>query len=348
MPSKEELIRQFDANGPGIAGKLFGLPFTVHEAELVIVPIPWEVTVSQNEGTSDGPAKILEVSSQIDLFSKEIEDVWKLGVAMLDIPTAIKEENTKLRKLAAQHIEALAHRGDEANKILPSKINEASESLLVYIKHTTQELLKKGKMVAVLGGDHSVPLGFLKALSEKYYQFGILQIDAHADLRKGYEDFTYSHASIMFNALKLKSITKLVQVGIRDYCEQEYSLIQSTDRIKTFFDADIKADEYKGKPWEATCKNIVAELPDLVYLSVDIDGLDPKLCPNTGTPVPGGLELAQVVYLLKILVQSGKKIIGFDLCEVSGKTEWDAQVGARVLFELCNWMAVSQGKLRVK
>ncbi len=345
MPNKEELIRQFDANGPGIAGHLFGLPFTTHEAELVIVPIPWEVTVSQNEGTSNGPTKILEVSSQIDLFTKEIKDVWKLGVAMVDIPIAIKEESDNLRKLSRQHIEALAS-GKKTNNIIPTKINEASESLIVYVKHTTQELLKKGKMVGVLGGDHSVPLGFLKALSEKYYQFGVLQIDAHADLRKGYEDFTYSHASIMFNALKLKSVTKLVQVGIRDYCEQEYELIQSTDRIKIFFDVDLKEDSFKGKTWEATCKSIIDELPDLVYISFDIDGLDPKLCPNTGTPVPGGLELAKVVYLLKLLVQSGKKIIGFDLCEVSGKTEWDAQVGARVLFELCNWMAVSQGKLR--
>jgi agmatinase len=203
-------------------------------------------------------------------------------------------------------------------------------------------------MVGLLGGDHSTPLGFLRALSEKYERFGILQIDAHADLRKAYEGFTYSHASIMYNALKLPSVSRLIQVGIRDFCEEEQDVInRSRGRISTFFDEDLKAWRYKGETWDALCNSIIKELPANVYISFDIDGLDPKLCPNTGTPVAGGLEFQEAIYLIKKVAQS-RKIIGFDLCEVApGQNDWDANVGARLLYNLCNWMAVSQGKLKV-
>lgn len=105
---------------------------------------------------------------------------------------------------------------------------------------------------------------------------------------------------------------------------------------------------FEGKSWSKICEQILADLPEQVYISFDIDGLNPKLCPNTGTPVPGGLEFEQAIYLLKKIVASGKKIIGFDLSEVSpGNDDWDANVDARLLFQLCNWMAVSQGKLAV-
>lgn len=203
-------------------------------------------------------------------------------------------------------------------------------------------------MIALLGGDHSTPLGFIRALSEQYNRFGILQIDAHADLRKAYEGFTYSHASIMHNALKLPAVGRLVQVGIRDYCDEELEVMKrGMGRIVTHYDQDLKEQLYEGKSWAAICEKIIADLPKEVYISFDIDGLNPKLCPNTGTPVAGGLEFEQAIYLVKKLVKSGRKIIGFDLNEIApGSDDWDANVGARLLFQLCNWMAVSQGRLR--
>jgi agmatinase len=181
-------------------------------------------------------------------------------------------------------------------------------------------------------------LGYLQLQAEQHTDFGLLVIDAHMDLRKAYEGFTYSHASIFYNALEqLPQIKKLVQVGIRDYCHEEKEYVeQSENRIQIFYDRDMRAKIYQGISWASICEEIVESLPDKVYLSVDIDGLDPKLCPNTGTPVPGGLEYEELVYLLNTLQSSGKTIIGFDLCEVSpGDSDWDGNVGARLLFHLC-------------
>lgn len=345
--SKEEQLSDFNPNSPGIEGRLFGLPFTPDTAELVIIPVPWEVTVSYHSGTASGPKAVMDASTQVDVAVKDIPDAWKLGVAMLPFPDALFEESTKLREWATTHIEQATgsiKAGDPAVK----KINEACENLNVYVRSTAQQWLKKGKMVALLGGDHSTPLGLLRLLNERYDRFGILQIDAHMDLRKAYQGFTYSHASIMYNALKLPGVSRLVQVGIRDYCEEELDVMKrSMGRIVTWFDEDIKAQMFEGRSWSETCDRIIADLPENVYISFDIDGLDPQLCPSTGTPVPGGLSFFEATFLVKKLVASGRKIISFDLNEVApGPTDWDANVGARMLYQLCNRMGVSQGFLK--
>jgi agmatinase len=308
--------------------------------------------VSYHTGAVFGPSAILDASTQVDLFIKEIPDAWKSGIAMLPIPHDIIEESKKIRTIASEHIRKF--HSDEPyliNDPLLIRINQACETLNIYVKSITQKLLDEGKLVVLLGGDHSTPLGFLRALSERYERFGILQIDAHADLRKAYQGFTFSHASIMYNALKLAPIKKLVQVGIRDYCEEEMIKIhRSKGRIVTFFDEEIKSASYLGKNWDTICNEIIDNLPDLVYISFDIDGLDPKLCPNTGTPVPGGLEFDQVTYLIRKLVRSGRKIIGMDLNEVAGggSNDWDANVGARMLYQLCNWMILSRKEKAIK
>ena len=187
-------------------------------------------------------------------------------------------------------------------------------------------------------------MGYLEALSERYDSFGILQIDAHMDLRKAYEHFTYSHASIFYNALSIPQLSKLVQVGIRDCCEEEVAMANHSDgKVKVISDQEIKAKQYQGISFVEICNYIVELLPEQVYVSFDIDGLDPKLCPNTGTPVPGVLDYNEAIFLIQTLVESGRKIIGFDLCEVAGSPhEWDGNVGARVLYELTCWMGKSQ------
>ena len=351
MSIKEEIIASFDPNGPGTSGNLFGLPFDEETADLIIIPAPWEVTVSYTAGTADGPEAILDASVQVDLFIKDIPEAWKLGIHMLPISDGFRKENEKYRDLASKYIQWLEE-GDEdwvsdELKVIPTTINEISEKLNIYIKAQALKQLDKGKLVGLLGGDHSTPLGFISALSEKYNNFGILQIDAHADLRKAYENFKYSHASIMYNAMKIPQVSRLVQVGIRDFCEEEANYIKSSEgRVVTFFDEDLQSALLEGYTWQNICKNIIEHLPDQVYISFDIDGLDPKLCPNTGTPVPGGLQYHQVIYLIKEVVKSGRTIIGFDLNEVApGQDEWDANVGARLLYQLSNLMAVSQGRL---
>lgn len=347
--SSPDTVQNFDPNGPGIKGQLFGLPYTLSNASIVIVPVPWEVTVSYHSGAAFGPKAILDASAQVDLFVKDIPDAWKAGVAMLPINDDILTESARVRTLASQHIRRLEQHGSVSSKDpLLNKVNEACENLNIYIKSTVTKLLAEGRAVGLVGGDHSIPLGFIRALAQQYGNFGILQIDAHADLRKAYQGFTYSHASIMYNALKVRSVKKLVQVGIRDFCDEEMQVIdRASGRVVTFFDEDIKLEMYNGRTWSNICEKIVAALPERVYISFDIDGLDPKLCPNTGTPVPGGFEFFQVTHLLRTLVQSGRKIIGFDLNEVapSRDSDWDANVGARMLYQLVNMMAVSQGKL---
>ncbi len=176
------------------------------------------------------------------------------------------------------------------------------------------------------------------------YCFGILQIDAHCDLRKAYEGFNYSHASIMYNVLnEVPQVKKLVQAGIRDFCQEEWDYICNSDfRVITYFDKNIKERQYEGQTWKQIADEIIQHLPEKVYISFDADGLDPKLCPNTGTPVQGGFETEQVFYLFKQILQSGRKIIGFDLNEVGvGENDWDSNVGARVLFKLCNFLVHS-------
>lgn len=348
--TKEEVIASFDPNTAGQAGKIFGLPFAPEHASLIIIPVPWEVTVSYKTGAARGPEAILAASSQVDLFVKDLPDAWQLGICMLPVPEALQGESMRARELAHRHILRIEEGEDfDPQDPVLLKVNEASESLNIYVKTTAQRYLKEGKMVVLLGGDHSTPLGFLRALSEQHDRFGILHLDAHADLRKAYEGFTYSHASIMYNALKLPEISRIIQVGIRDLCEEEMAIIQkSMGRVVTFFDNDIKGDMFQGKTWDAICDDIINELPETIYISFDIDALDPKLCPNTGTPVPGGFEFEQALYLIKKVVRAGKKIIGIDLNEVAPgeEGEWDANVGARVLYALCNWMAVSRGKLK--
>ncbi len=337
-----DIYNNFDPNSPAESGSnIFGLPFDQQTAKLVIIPVPWEVTVSYRTGTAKAPQAVREASYQVDLFDPFIKDAWNMGIYLSDFPTDIYQLNKKLRKKADKYITWLTNGRDpeleEKMEEYRITINNACHELHSQIKNTALNLLNKDKIVAMLGGDHSTPLGLLQALSEFHGTFGILQIDAHADLRIAYEGFEYSHASIMHNALKIKDVSHLVQVGIRDYCEQEHDYINTESRITTFYDRDIKQQKICGVSWHQICNQIINKLPDLIYLSLDVDGLDPKLFPNTGTPVPGGMEFDELLYLLEQLVKQNKKIIGFDINEIApGKDEWDANVGARLLYRISN------------
>ena len=348
-------VASFDPNAPGDAGGgIFGLPFTPAEAQVVVVPVPWEVTVSYRAGTAMGPQAIKEASMQVDLYDPDLPDAWKLGLAMEEEDEVIAKVSRSLRPLAADYISWLeaGQPADQAGKWgnVPAEVGAEGKKMVEWLKAKTGALLDAGKAVVVLGGDHSTPLGYMHALAERHESFGILQIDAHCDLRPAYEGFEYSHASIMYNALQLPQVKKLVQVGIRDLCQQEANLIEhSSGRIAMFHNRFINEEKFAKKSWKKVCGKIIAQLPPKVYISFDIDGLDPKLCPGTGTPVPGGLEFEEATYLLRSIVRSGRTIIGLDLNEVApGDTDWNGIVGARLLYQLCNWMAVSQGRLQAK
>jgi agmatinase len=344
--TKQDKIKNFDPNSIGdVNAGMFGLPFSMSESEIALIPVPWEVTVSYGGGTIDGPEQIFEASFQVDLYDPIVKDAWKLGISMDDIHEELKEKSEIYRPVAEIIIDRQSN-GEPAADIDEIKdINKVCAEMNEWVKKRSLHFLKQNKTVGLIGGDHSTPLGMMQALSEHVGDFAILQIDAHADLRVAYEGFEFSHASIMYNALKINNVKKLVQVGIRDYCQAEVDIINgSKGRVKTFFDRDIKQQQYQGKTWDAICKEIVAELPQNIYLSFDIDGLDPKLCPGTGTPVAGGFETEQVLYLLEQVVAAGKTFVAFDLNEVGGEDEWNANVASRLLYRIANLAAYSQGK----
>lgn len=322
---------------------IFGLPFTEGEARVVILPVPWEVTVSAGAGTSRTAEHIAKAALQVDLYDIDVPNGWKEGFYMRELNRKILMKSDYLRKEAELYIDYMT-KGNavEDNKFISKSLKEINEGGILlnnWVYDQSKELLAAGKLVAVLGGDHSVPLGYWKALAEVHSEFGILQIDAHCDLRQSYEAFVYSHASIMYNALnEIPAIKKLVQLGVRDFCEEELVRIRSSNkRIVTYFDQPLKERMFDGESWKTITEEIIEKLPQKVYLSFDIDGLDPKLCPNTGTPVPGGLQLEQVFYLVKKILESGRQFIGFDLVEVGvGDGCVDPAVGARILWKLCN------------
>ena len=337
----------FDPNAPASSEGIFGLPHTPAEARVVLIPVPWEATVSYGSGTADGPAAILRASHQVDLLDRDTGKPYESGIAMLPISEAVRSWSDEAKSLAAPIIE---HGGSEGGSGLEQnleRVNDIGRRLNGWVAHETRAWLECDKIVGIVGGDHSVPLGAISAIADKYPALGILHIDAHADLRVAYEGFTFSHASIMDNVIReIPNVSKLVQVGIRDYCEQEDDAIrQSAGRIRAFFESDVRRELLEGGSWRRICNRIVAELPENNYLSFDIDGLDPTLCPHTGTPVPGGLSFAEMVVLLRTLVDSGRKIVGFDLVEVApdptGRSEWDGNVAARVLYKVIGFALMS-------
>jgi agmatinase len=348
-----------DVDPSGVAvknGNFLGFPeISKTEADFVFLPIPWDVTTSYRQGTHKGPQAILDASYQVDLFSPELDEVWKLKVYTESLASTHAEKtlalNKQMRPLAEEHIAALERGEKNADLKKLLRINEACERVFLEYLKFSREVLETGKTLLTLGGDHSVSLGPILAHAEKFSNLSILHIDAHADLRQAYEGFTHSHASVLFNVLnsaKHKSsgrIAKLVQVGIRDVSKVEVELAQKDSRVEVFYDWDLKQASFNGLTWAKQVEEIIKPLTQTVYLTFDIDGLDPKLCPNTGTPVPGGLSFEQAVYLIHAIHRSGRKLVGADLVEVAPDplraSEWDANVGARVAFEILVALAKS-------
>ncbi|MGC8864515.1 MAG: agmatinase family protein [Bacteroidales bacterium] len=342
----------FNPNAIGIPnGNFLGLPYTIEEAEIILIPVPWDVTTSYRPGTARGPQAIIEASTQVDLFDFFLPRAWENKIATLPIFKEILQLNTKLRPMAKEvitRLEAGITEDDPELKKLLRQVNEGSTWLNAWVRNKAQEILDSGRIPAVVGGDHSTPLGLIQAVADKYPGFGILHIDAHADLREAYEGFTWSHASIMFNTLEDARPQKLVQVAIRDVCEEEMQLAAENPSVKQYNDYNLAFRKMAGEPFAEIGREIVDSLPQNVYISFDIDGLSPELCPHTGTPVPGGLNFMEAVQLLEMVATSGRRIIGFDLCEVAPgpEDEWDANVGARILQKLCNFTrlaALNQG-----
>ena len=314
---------------------LFGLTPSKQESDMWLIPAPWDATVSYRQGCQQGPEIISQASAQLDLYHPIYKDVFDDGIYLLDENADIKANNDTCRKLAQSIIKkhdngTALNEKDNNNQAI---INKACAEVHDWVYQQTEDAIKQERLVGLIGGDHSTSLGIIKALSDYIDSFAVLQFDAHMDLRECYQGFTHSHASVMKHVLDIPDVSRLIQVGVRDYCEEELMVMkQSKGRVKTFFNRDIKKELFQGKTWESICKKIINNCPENVYISFDIDALSPEHCPSTGTPVPGGLNFDQIDFLLAQLVKAKKRIVGFDLVEVAGeKDSVDAIVGARVL-----------------
>jgi agmatinase len=336
--------RDFDPSAAAQPGSgVFGLPHSADEAGVVLVPVPFEATTSYGGGTARGPEAILEASRQVDLFDVETGRPYQAGIHMLPIPDDIARLDREARRAAAPVIEAGGVDPARPELVRAAQdVDRACEEVNAWVEETVATFLARGKRIGLVGGDHSTALGSLAAHARTYPGMGVLHVDAHADLRVAYEGFTFSHASILYNAAeRLPEITRIVQVGLRDLSEDEHAYAAaSKGRIVQHHDADLARARFEGETWTAQVRRIVEALPRDVYVSFDVDGLDPTLCPHTGTPVPGGLSFQEAAWLLGGIVRSGRRIVGFDLVEVAPGADggdWDGNVGARLLYKLIGW-----------
>ncbi len=346
---------------------LFGLDVDPRTAGVHVIPVPWDATASYRKGTHRAHAAVLAASRQIDLFDLEYGRPYEAGIALLDAHPELGPANAEASERADRVLAVGGEIGDDAELAADrARVDELGARVNAIVRARTAATLEAGKLPVVLGGDHSVPFGAYQAADEHVGAsggWGLLHVDAHADLRPAYEGFTWSHASIFHNALAHTAVERLVQFGIRDFSEAEYDAIRGSEgRVHTVFDQDWARVRSTGGDLAALVRTALERLPRQVWISIDIDGLDPELCPSTGTPVPGGLGWHDVLLVLHELAASGRRVIGCDLCEVNpgiaprpsagssrpggpelepradatqdaGDT-WDAIVGARLLYKL--------------
>lgn len=257
----------------------------LEKADAVIISAPYEKTASFHKGTKNGPKKVLNcLDTQIEFFDRDFH---------IEINDFIKTAHLSLNNL---------------DKLSPVRA-------LQKIKESSEKLVKKDKFVFLLGGEHSVSLGLLQALSEKHNprEITVLHLDAHCDLRNDDSDYNKKNPSKFAHSTVIRRANELgypiVQVGIRTYSKEEYEYFKNPkNRIKVF-------------EWDKGDKPKIKQILDSiktkkVYISIDVDGFDPSVCPGTGTPVPGGIKWNYGVKLLNQVVEKFDLIAG-DLVEVS-------------------------------
>lgn len=249
--------------------------FSAYEnSKVVIVPIPYEKTVSFGKGTSKGPSAILHASTSIELYDDELHcEPADIGIHTLKgIDNSFEPEQT-----------------------------------IELIKSANESLLENDKFIINLGGEHTVTIGSVLGFKSFYEDFSVLSIDAHCDLRDTYEDKKVCHATVMRRVVELG--VPVVEVGIRSYSKEESQYIINSEDVVVIHANEIQ----ENRDW---VNQAISNLKDKVYLSIDVDGLDPSIIPATGTPEPGGLGWYQVLSLLKQLFIE-REVIGMDIVELA-------------------------------
>jgi agmatinase len=342
----------FDPEGHfGKDSSIFGLPNDM-KSSLTLLPSPWEPTTSFKKGCVRGPEALFKASKQMDLYHPYFKKVYENGVKWLsETEDFIKNLNDKASPLCDK-IQLKLDNSQEVSKTELEQVNQLSEEFNEYIYKMSLEALKDKNSVGLIGGDHSCPFGFIKALSEVTKEpFSIVHIDAHFDFRDSYQGFEHSHASIMHNVVKrLDKSPKIFQIGIRDFSESEFRF--ACEHSTFLLDQELNKKKASGQSFKAILDELFIDLNEKIYISFDIDGLSPEFCPNTGTPVPGGLSFSEAQFMIEHLHAKGHELIGFDLVEVSPSPEknegstlgegLDEVTAVRLLYSLCCFALASR------
>ena len=314
------------------------------DAGVVLIGVPFDATTSYRPGTAVGPTAILEASAQVDLEDTRLGRISDRGIVMETVEPWIAELSAAVRPDAEPLIETEGQ--PPGNEAARQRVDAACERVRSHLRQRVADLLAEGRTPGVVGGAHGVSLGSIEACAAHAGEIGVLQIDAHMDLRESYCGLAHSHASVMRNALMLvPGVTALAQIGIRDYCREEREFARSSEAsrgkvVTTVFGEDIADAGGDPSRFLDLVQRGLHALPPKIYVSFDIDALEVYLCPNTGTPVPGGLNFHQASAIIKAIIDSSKQVIGFDLVEVAPDPDpsvrsIDAVVGARLLYKLC-------------
>lgn len=334
----------FDPDAAARPGSgIFGLSDDPSTAHVHVIPVPFDATTSYRKGAARGPEAILRASRQVELFDPLLGKPYRRGICMLEAEPRIAALNEEASAKADRIIALGGDIGEDRSLARDlARVNAIGDEINTIVRRATKAVLDAGKLPAIVGGDHSAPFGAMQAASERYPGLGVLHFDAHADLREAFEGFEWSHASIMHNVVsRLEAVSILAQIGIRDFGEREHErILGSKGRIRTLFDTEWARARLEGFNLRELVRKRLEPLPEHVYVSFDVDGLEPTLCPNTGTPVPGGLSWHEAMLWIEELARSGRRVVAIDLNEVNpgpGDPEvdsWDAIVGARLLYRL--------------
>jgi agmatinase len=250
----------------------------VQDAEAIVLPIPYEATTTYGSGAREGPEAILAASRQVELWDEE--NNW--------------DPSQKVKLTTALPIATEA---------------SGPQAMLDKIRKVAQPWVSQGKLVLALGGEHTVTVALVQAVQTKYPDVTVVALDAHADLRDSYEGTKLSHACTLRRVYE--SGRPLVLMGTRSYSKEEADLLWVAPRMKLFKAADLHTPEGWGSAMEH-----LKQIPDPVYITIDLDALDPGVMPAVGTPEPGGLTYSQVLTIISTLTQRGP-VIGLDLVELA-------------------------------
>ena len=322
-------------------GYYFRDAMSVQDAEVVLVSAPWAVTSAAGQGAAYTPDAIIDASTAVSLYDTVSQISIEGKVATAEVDYDLQESSLQLGGDAAKVVSHIEDGGTLSGDYFIRKVNRINIGFRDMHRSVGKRAFRfadKGKIVGVVGGDHSVTLGAVRSISSVYPEMGVLFIDGHCDLRQSGKIFAYSHLSIARNIIdEVPQIAKMVQVGARDMSLEEVEFATAHPKIELFSHEDMVRSLYSGENWINICDKIAESLPKQVYISFDIDALTPECCPNTKRPIAGGMSFDQAVILINRVVESGRQIIGFDLTEVVPVSEGsiDSAIGARMLVKLC-------------